>query len=856
MHSEKLISLHFTRYSAFLLTAIVLLAGCEKIEPERVFKVTTISVGEVTKNSVLVTGNIKDLGSQPITQHGFCASIESVPTISSAHVVQLGSAASTGDYSSDITGLSPGTSYFVRAYLTNSDSTTYGRSLTFKTGLPDKPSVSTATPSFVTMTTAVVGGEVTGDGGGTVTERGVYYGTSSDPLTTGIKVAIGSGVGEFSSQLTSLAPGQKYYVVAYAINSAGSSNGSVSEFTTPTEVSRPTVSTAQASSIEMTTAIVGGNVTSEGGGTVTERGIYYGTGSDPMTSGMKIAVGSGLGEFSTQLTSLTPGQKYYVVAYAINSAGSSSGAIEQFTTSTVVNKPTVITTPASSIEMSTAIVGGNVTSEGGGTVSERGIYYGTGTNPVSTGVKIAIGTGLGTFSTQLTGLTPGQKYYVVAYATNSAGSSNGSTEQFTTPTAVVVPTVTTSQASSVSETTAVVGGNVSGDGGGTVSERGVYYGTGSDPMTSGMKVSIGSGMGEFSSQLTGLTPGQKYYVVAYAVNSAGSSSGTVEAFTTLSSVVKATVSTTPASSIQKTTAIVGGNVSNDGGGTVTERGIYYGTNSDPLSTGIKIAIGSGMGSFSTQLSGLSQNQKYYVVAYAINSAGSSNGTVETFTTLSDNTVTDIDGNIYSTVVVGDQTLMAENLRVTRYSNGASIPLLTDPNDWRALGFTDKAYGYYNNDPSDAATYGALYNWAAAMNGAGSSDANPSGVQGVCPSGWHLPSDAEWKELEIYLGMTSTVANTVGKRGSPVGGKMKDLGYWNSPNTGATNTSGFNGRGHGTVDYWGHSYYNKGGEGLYWSATEALNNNAYSRGLYYDTDAVARWDVSIKGNGLAVRCIKD
>jgi uncharacterized protein (TIGR02145 family) len=112
--------------------------------------------------------------------------------------------------------------------------------------------------------------------------------------------------------------------------------------------------------------------------------------------------------------------------------------------------------------------------------------------------------------------------------------------------------------------------------------------------------------------------------------------------------------------------------------------------------------------------------------------------------------------------------------------------------WSDLKANNKAYCWYNNSATYMDTYGGLYTWAAAMNGATTSDTNPSNVQGVCPEGWHLPSDFEWKELEIHLGMSQADADSRGYRGIDVGGMLKEPGisYWESPNTGATNQSGF------------------------------------------------------------------
>jgi len=143
------------------------------------------------------------------------------------------------------------------------------------------------------------------------------------------------------------------------------------------------------------------------------------------------------------------------------------------------------------------------------------------------------------------------------------------------------------------------------------------------------------------------------------------------------------------------------------------------------------------------------------------------------------TVTDIDGNVYKTVKIGNQWWMAENLKVTRYRNGDPIPNITDNHTWVDL--STGAYCNYNNDISNVATYGRLYNWYAVDES-----------RNIAPAGWHVPTDDEWKQLEIYLGMSPTEADETHWRGTDEGGKLKETGttHWYSPNTGATNESGF------------------------------------------------------------------
>ena len=208
-------------------------------------------------------------------------------------------------------------------------------------------------------------------------------------------------------------------------------------------------------------------------------------------------------------------------------------------------------------------------------------------------------------------------------------------------------------------------------------------------------------------------------------------------------------------------------------------------------------------------------------------------------------ITDYDGNVYQTVQIGNQVWMSENLKTTHYANGTAIPLVEDSLEWDNMGYTDKAYCYYDNSSSNKDTYGALYNWAAAMNGASSSSANPSGVQGVCPDGWHLPSDTEWTELTDYLGGLDVA-----------GGKMKETGtvHWVSPNTGATNSSGFTALPGGYRHMIGN-FSIIGWQAFFWSSTEGNSGNAWYRILSWGYSGVYS-DYFYKETGFSVRCLRD
>ncbi len=201
-----------------------------------------------------------------------------------------------------------------------------------------------------------------------------------------------------------------------------------------------------------------------------------------------------------------------------------------------------------------------------------------------------------------------------------------------------------------------------------------------------------------------------------------------------------------------------------------------------------------------------------------------------------NTVTDIERNSYKFVKIGTQVWMAENLKTAKYNDGTVIPNITDNAQWSGL--TTGAWCYYDNNVANNAKYGKLYNWYAVSK-------TTNGNKNVCPTGWHVPTDAEWNVLTDYLGGVDVV-----------GGKMKEAGAinWKSPNTDATNTSLFTGLPGG---YRGSSgnYNGIGYGGNWWSSTEYNTNDAWGRNLYYGNGYASR-NYSDKRNGLSVRCLRD
>jgi len=199
-------------------------------------------------------------------------------------------------------------------------------------------------------------------------------------------------------------------------------------------------------------------------------------------------------------------------------------------------------------------------------------------------------------------------------------------------------------------------------------------------------------------------------------------------------------------------------------------------------------------------------------------------------------VTDFEGNVYHSVVIGTQTCMSKNLRVTHYRNGVSIPLVTINTEWDTIHFG--AYCNYNHDTNNVATYGRLYNWYAVANN-----------QNICPTGWHIPTEAEWVTLTNFLGGT-------GADSAIAGGKMKETGtsHWNTPNTSATNSSGYTGLPGGYRLYDG-SFSGIGNNGYWWSATQEDFVYSWYLGLYYNSGYAGRSNLA-KYSGFSVRCFKD
>ena len=308
-------------------------------------------------------------------------------------------------------------------------------------------------------------------------------------------------------------------------------------------------------------------------------------------------------------------------------------------------------------------------------------------------------------------------------------------------------------------------------------------------------------------------------------------------------------------SFSVTTATVGGTVINDGGSSVIDRGVCWSTMQNPTISDNYTTDGNGMGLFTSSLTGLQPNTTYFVRAYAINSTGIGYGETMRFITKSDTTVdwqqctaepfvTDYDGNVYNTVQIGSQCWTKENLRCTHYDNGLAI------NQGNIYSDSIKCYYY----PGQLVEYGYLYNWAA-VKGPNTNTNN----QGICPSGWHVPSNNEWTQLTQYLENQSQYLcnnNNINKAKS----LASAIDWINSTtpcavgnNLSENNATGFSALPAGSVGITGYGYF--GERACFWSSTENNSTTANYRSIDYNYTYVNN-GMAVKRQGFSVRCLRD
>lgn len=405
----------------------------------------------------------------------------------------------------------------------------------------------------------------------------------------------------------------------------------------------------------------------------------------------------------------------------------------------------------------------------------------------------------------------------------------------------------------ITNSSAVLGGVITKEDGQSIIARGICWGKKENPTIKDSLTKESTLSSTFASKLTNLESNTRYYLRAYVTNASGTNYGNTRIFSTIKMPM---VDTARVVSKTNTSLTINSNIIDNSGYDINSRGICWSTTSKPtIDLNTKITDGNGPGKFTTIITGLMPATTYYLRTFATCDAGTSYGTEIKITTLGGlvgGTVTDIDGNVYATIVLGNQTWMMENLRTTRYRNGDLIGTTTPVTKDISTQATPKYQWSINGIESNALKYGRLYTWYAATDN-----------RNIAPVGWHLPSDAEFQTLGVYLtenGYASytfydTTVDFLGKSLSSTTLWEVDLIKGNIGCEMTTNNySGFNAmpvglrQVQGLFDYFNYS-------ALLWGSTIYDVSHSWGRQLGADHSDYYKAYIDNK-NGCSIRCLKD
>ena len=592
----------------------------------------------------------------------------------------------------------------------------------------------------------------------------------------------------------------------------------------------PSVTTTMATEISTTTAVSGGNITNNGGAQIVTGGVCWDTSDNPTTENSSTNEGGNLSSFTSNITQLLPNTTYYIRAYGTNSAGTGYGKSVSFKTlgdipSTSNNNTSDITINSAKLNSSVNanLLSTTVTFEYG--VNES--YGSTATvpqNPVTGNSNVDV-------TADLTGLAPGTTYHFRIKTENSLGITYSSDMIFTT--LGKVPDVTI-LASDIQVKTATLSGSVNPNFlSSTVTfEWGPTTGYGNS-ITPAQSPVNGSNEVELSTILTGLTPGTTYHFRIKATNELGTSNSNDSTFTTLGQIPSAT--SQAVTNLQITQTRINGLVNPHylpttvlfEWGTTTSYGNTIALTQDSIEGNTHVNV-------FTDLSGLTPETTYHFRIKATNELGVSNSEDLSFTTYA---LMDIDSNYYHSVNIGSQTWMKVNLKTTRYLNGDLISTTSPATLDISAEYTPKYQWAYLGDETKVAIYGRLYTWYAVTDS-----------RGVCPTGWHIPTDGEWTILINLMGGEDIAAT-----------KLKESGmtHWASTHDGVTNESGFTALPAGSRIFYDSSFFGEEYYAAWWSSTTNSGSTfaAWCRDMCDSQNNIRRgsWP---KKTGFSMRCVKD
>ena len=505
--------------------------------------------------------------------------------------------------------------------------------------------------------------------------------------------------------------------------------------------------------IKSTSAVLNGEIVEDGSPKYTERGFVYAETTQPTIDNaiQKITVPiTDDKTFSAAISDLTLGKKYYVRAFAIHKEEEVYSANEVSFTAEGSSLPKVSTKAITDIYRSTgkALIAGAVTELGDPVYSERGFVYGTTHNPIiQNATKVQVeGSGLGEYFTTLSDLQLGTMYYVRAYATNTVGVAYG--EEQLLDFNPILPVVVTSDVTGISEETksATFHATITNAGDPVYTERGFVYGKSPDPTTGGATklVVAGSGTGTYYGDVHNLEVDCAYYVRAYVTYSSGTVYGENKVFS-VKKMYPPTVTTAAVTNINKTTATAGGNVTNDGGINVTERGVVFSTSQNPTVADSKVTSGSGTGAFTCNLTGLEEGKTYYVRAYAMNVVGIGYGEQVDFTVSTGTQTITVNGVSFTMIAVqgGTFTMGATAEQGSdAYSDEKPTHKVTlsdymigetevTQELWKAVMGTNPSYFSGTQNPVEQVSWEDCQNFIAELNA-------------MTGKKFRLPTEAEWE----------------------------------------------------------------------------------------------------------------
>ena len=633
--------------------------------------VVTVAASGITSSSAVLNGSGNPGGEATTgrfrysaTNPGTCNDTfgTRVPATSGT---DLGNGSATVPYSITTTGLTPGTTYYFCAIVTNASGTAYGSVLSFT--IPAQPLVTTSAATSITSNSATINGTANPF---TLSTSGWFRYSTTNPVTCddsfGSRIPssggqnLGTGITPYAyaQSLTSLSPGTTYYFCAIAQNSLGTSVGTVQSFTTPSMA--PTVSTNSASNLSRTGAQLNGYANP--GGDATTAWFRYGPASPgtcndtwgtrtPATGGTSLGSGTSNASFSQTVSGLLPGVTYYYCALAKNSQGLSWGSVQTFITPSAPTATTVFATYITNTTAQLNGLGNPNRAATSGWFRYALTDPGTCDDKFGSRAPLSGGTALGSdiydqsYSQAISGLSPATTYYYCAIVQSSEGTAYGTILTFTTAT---VPVATTNPATGISATTATLNGagnpnaatasgwfRYSASNPGSCNDS---FGT-RTPSSGGTNLGSGAASMPFTYSLSGLTPGTTYYYCAIVSNTYGNAYGTVQTFATPANAP--TVTTSGAYNLSRTSATLSG-YGNPGGDATTGWFRYStaspGTCNDSFGTRAPATGGTALGSgtsnvtFTQAITGLAPATTYYFCAIVQNSGGQVVGSVQSFIT--------------------------------------------------------------------------------------------------------------------------------------------------------------------------------------------------------------------------------